>query len=190
MAPAFITAVIPPTMKRRKCQAETTHAPERTYNQKRVHWYTVESNRWTISLVWWKSATLSYIKQGLFPKGKNNPSTLDTVLGFLYFLFFTISNSEKAGRGMVGMTKSLHASQSVSPSTNQLIAMYFNNLCCLIISLQFLFARVWIWTTSIREPLMIKVDTKTEDDLLIENGKNIFVMTFILSSGSSTFYYL
>lgn len=36
MAPAFITAVVPPTMRRRKCQAETTHVTEREYNQKPI----------------------------------------------------------------------------------------------------------------------------------------------------------
>lgn len=45
MAPAFITAVVPPTMRRRKCQAETTHATEREYNQKLIDRYAVESNR-------------------------------------------------------------------------------------------------------------------------------------------------
>ncbi len=34
VAPAFITAVVPPTMRRRKCQAERTHATEKEYNQK------------------------------------------------------------------------------------------------------------------------------------------------------------
>lgn len=29
MAPALITAVVPPAMRRRKCQAESTHATER-----------------------------------------------------------------------------------------------------------------------------------------------------------------
>ena len=32
-APASTTAVVPPTTSRRKCQAETTHATERQYNQ-------------------------------------------------------------------------------------------------------------------------------------------------------------
>lgn len=45
MAPAFITAVVPPAMRRRKCQAESTHATERKYNQKLVHCYAVERNR-------------------------------------------------------------------------------------------------------------------------------------------------
>lgn len=35
-APAFITAVVPPTMRRRKCQAETTHATEREHDQKLI----------------------------------------------------------------------------------------------------------------------------------------------------------
>lgn len=45
MAPAFITAVVPPTMRRRKCQAETTHATEREHNEKPIDSNTVESNR-------------------------------------------------------------------------------------------------------------------------------------------------
>lgn len=57
---AFITAVVPPTMKRRKYQAETTHASEREYNQKRIERCTAGSNRWITSFVPWGRATLSF----------------------------------------------------------------------------------------------------------------------------------
>lgn len=44
LAPAFTTAVVPPALRRRKCQAESTHVTQRKHNQNQHHCYSKDCN--------------------------------------------------------------------------------------------------------------------------------------------------